>query len=113
MEVEKVITSSTSNTIIKVKNHEGLKLVRLIFVLAMIIRLDSQILNIIKEKDTGSIIIKLLGVMVIRGFTIVGITNAQSKSIARLVVDHFILGRVKSEALNIIIFSIGLGWEQQ
>lgn len=61
--MEKVIINSTNKIKITPANQVGLNPARLTLELAISIRLDSQTLRMIKVKETGSSIIRAVGVI--------------------------------------------------
>jgi hypothetical protein len=94
---------------ITIANHEGLNPALATPELAISIKLDSQILKIMRVKETRSTIISIDGVAWIDLSTSVGIDTITKIIIARLTKAHLFLGTIRSEALKIMIFNIGLG----
>lgn len=64
----------------------------------------------IKVKETGSSIIRAVGVTWRVLSTNIGVQSPAKIKIAKLIMDQLFLGKRISEALNIITFSIALSW---
>jgi hypothetical protein len=107
LEVENVTIKRAMRVKMRLINQLGLNPARLTPVLATSIKLDSQILSIIKDSPNWSSINPANGVDVVIRSTYIGAHSARRIRIAKLETAHLFFGRATNETLNRIIFNIG------